>query len=87
MIFLVGGSLYVLITNQLNCSDNCLTIGGLGVLPNKDDGDISFLSSYMQVFTAILIVIAVLYAKKKIHKNITHFKAGYVCPSDYTIMV
>lgn len=74
MIFIVGGSLYVLIMNQYDCGDNCLTIGGLGVLPDKDQGDISFLSSYMQIFTAILIVIAVLYAKKKILKNITHFK-------------
>lgn len=43
VIFTLGGSLSLLIKNQINCADNCLKIGGIAVLDDKD-GDIELMS-------------------------------------------
>jgi len=86
VIFTLGGSLSLLVKNQINCGDNCLKIGGIAVLDDKE-GDIELMSPLIQTLVAMAIIGAVLYAKKKINKKINKFNEGFLSPSEYTIMV
>lgn len=86
LVFVASGSgLSYLLT--VDCKDKCLSWFGFTIIDFEIEEALGGRVELMNMATALIILVAGVYAKSLIKREVTSLESKVVCPSQYTIML